>query len=329
MPRGTWLALLAACVLVAGAAGRSAAPKGPPATSQPATAPAEGAGPVGFAAVAAEGLEGTTGGTGGREVTVTGAEDFLAAIGGDGPAIVRVRGRITLPKGMHRVGSHKSILGVGREAELAGGGLEIRGASNVIIRNLTFRGSPVDAITVTDRAHHVWIDHCDLAAAGDGLIDIVRQASYVTVSWCRFSQHHKTMLIGNSNKLTGDIGFLKVTVHHNWFDGTVSRHPRVRFGQVHVFNNFYDRNGYGVASTMGAQVVAEANYFLQVPRPMLTRYGSSGPGELRASGNLFERSGRAQTSGRAFDPKACYPYTLDKADDVPKLVRDGAGVGRI
>ena len=226
------------------------------------------------------------------------------------------------------MGTNKSILGVGGDARLVDGGLAVRGTSNVIIRNIAFRGANDDAICISDRAHHVWVDHCDLAAAGDGLIDIVHQASYVTVSWNHFTNHHKTMLIGNDDRLTADAGFLKVTLHHNWFDGTVSRHPRVRFGQVHVFNNLYEHNGYGVASTAGAKVVVEGNYFLGVGAPTLTRYGKSSGGELIQRDNLFDRSGPARSTGTAFDPKTYYLYTLDKAADVPTMVRKGAGVGK-
>ncbi len=328
MHRGAWSALLAACVLVA-AGNPPSAPQEQSPTSQPTTAPVDADGPIGFAAVAAEGLEGTTGGAGGEEITVATAKDFLAAIQGDEPAVVHVHGTIKLPRGMHRVGSNKSIFGAGKDARLLNGGLAIRGACNVIVRNITFRRSSEDGITVTDRAHHVWIDHCDLAAAKDGLIDIVQQASYVTVSWCRFSNHVKTMLIGNSNKLTSDAGFLKVTLHHNWFDGTAGRHPRVRFGQVHAFNNLYDRNSYGIVSSMDAQVVVEGNYFHRVGRPTLVQFRDPRGGELIQRGNMFDRSGPARTAGRAFDPKTYYPYELGKAAKVPRLVRSGAGVGKI
>lgn len=322
------LGVIAVSVLVAGPRGRQAGPALQPAASQPATAPAETTAPIGFAAVAAEGLTGTTGGAGGKDVTVATPEEFLAAIQGDEPKIIHVRGTIALPDDMHRVGSNTSILGEGTDAQLRDGGLSLRGVNNVIIRNLTFRGSVDDAICVTNRSHHVWIDHCDLAEAHDGLIDVVHQSSYVTVSWCRFSNHFKTILIGNSVKLTSDTGFLKVTLHHNWFDGTHGRHPRVRFGQVHVFNNLYERNSYGIVSNMGAQVVVEANYFNHVDRPTLVRYRDPRGGDLVERDNLFNSSGKPQTAGRAFDPHALYPYQLDTPDKVPDLVRKSAGVSK-
>jgi pectate lyase len=91
----------------------------------------------------------------------------------------------------------------------------------------------------------------------------------VTVSWNVFKEHNKTSLVGHSDTHAADRGRLKVTYHHNWFQSD-SRLPRVRFGEVHVFNNFYDGvKTYGVASTMDAAVVVEANYFRNVRRPML------------------------------------------------------------
>jgi pectate lyase len=93
--------------------------------------------------------------------------------------------------------------------------------------------------------------------------------SFVTVSWNVFKEHNKTSLVGHSDTHAADRGRLKMTYHHNWFQSD-SRLPRVRFGEVHVFNNFYDGvKTYGVASTMDAAVVVEANYFRNVRRPML------------------------------------------------------------
>ena len=80
------------------------------------------------------------------------------------------------------------------------------------------------------------------------------------------------MLIGHSDGSAGtDIGHLKVTIHHNFFDGSRQRHPRVRFGEpVHVYNNYFRANElYGVASTMNAGVLVEGNYFENVPYPVL------------------------------------------------------------
>ena len=104
-----------------------------------------------------------------------------------------------------------------------------------------------------DGAHHVWVDHNVFARAFDGLVDVKRGASYVTISWNTFREHNKTSLVGHDDDFVSDKGALKVTYHHNWFRSN-SRLPRVRFGEVHVFNNFYDGvKSYGVASTQDAR----------------------------------------------------------------------------
>eukprot|EP00475_Leptophrys_vorax_P001129 TRINITY_DN10591_c0_g1_i1.p1 TRINITY_DN10591_c0_g1~~TRINITY_DN10591_c0_g1_i1.p1 ORF type:complete len:101 (+),score=6.02 TRINITY_DN10591_c0_g1_i1:30-332(+) len=54
---------------------------------------------------------------------------------------------------------------------------------------------------------------------------------------------------------------LHVTMHHNWFAGTVQRHPRVVAGFVHVFNNVFQHWGlYGIGITCHAQVCFFPHY---------------------------------------------------------------------
>ncbi len=96
-----------------------------------------------------------------------------------------------------------------------------------------------------------------------------------------------------------DQGHLRVTYHHNFFDGSKTRHPRVRLGEpVHVFNNYFRNNDYGVASTSDAGVVVEGNHFENVRQPTYTRYGDSKePGRLVERGNRFVKSGTPQARG--------------------------------
>ena len=146
--------------------------------------------------------------------------------------------------------------------------------TNIIIRNLDFQdtydcfpqwapndgalgnwNALYDSISLRD-ADHVWIDHNtfeDVETADetlpvyfgrifqvhDGLLDITNASDLVTVSWNRFLNHDKVMLIGSSDSATADRGKLRVTLHHNLWDGLGQRAPRVRFGQVHVYNNLY------------------------------------------------------------------------------------------
>jgi len=290
--------------------------------------------PIGFASVNALGQNGTTGGAVGPTVTVTNSTDLAHYAGLNTPYTIQVAGRITFDD-MITVVANKTIVGVGSTAEISGGGLQMgsttRPGNNVIVRNLRFTDASDDSVSVTNAAHHVWIDHNDFSAGFDGLLDIKRQSDYVTVSWNHFHDHSKTTLLGHSDTYTQDIGHLKVTYHHNFFDGTDQRHPRVRFGDpVHVFNNYYlDNSLYGVASTMDAGVLVEGNYFENVAHPSQVGYDKSGPGRLVARDNVFVNSGTPETAGTVTEPRTFYPYTLDNPSDVPAIVRAGVGVGRI
>jgi pectate lyase len=290
--------------------------------------------PVGFAAVNALGQNGTTGGAAGPTVTVTNATDLAHFAGLNTPYTILVSGRITFDD-MITVVANKSIIGVGATAEISGGGLQMgsttRPGNNVIVRNLRFSNASDDSVSVTNSAHHVWIDHNDFSNGFDGLLDIKRQSDFVTVSWNLFHEHSKTALLGHSDTFTQDVGHLRVTYHHNFFDGTDQRHPRVRFGDpVHVYNNYYLNNSlYGVASTMNAGVLMEGNYFQNVAHPSFVGYEKSGPGRLVERNNIYQNSGAPQTAGTVTEPRTYYAYTLDNPADVPAIVRAGVGVGRV
>jgi pectate lyase len=301
--------------------------------------------PTGFAAVSAWGRNGTTGGAGGATVEVDTAAELLAAIARSGPVNVCVRGMIALPGPMHDVTSDKTIVGIGAGSGFTGGGLNIglpvdnavtappaNAVNNVIVRNLVFRGWPDDAINVQMFSHHVWIDHSDLSGGYDGAIDIKRGSSYVTVSWNHTHDHTKNMLLGHDDgNGAQDIGRLKVTYHHNWFDETPQRNPRVRFGEpVHLYNNYYLHNtDVGVACQADAGCVVEGNYFENVEEPVSNHY--AGPtGRCVARNNVFAgESGQPDCSGSVEEPRAYYDYTLDDPNNVKGIVMAGAGVGRI
>ncbi|MGY4911377.1 pectate lyase family protein [Micromonospora aurantiaca (nom. illeg.)] len=297
-------------------------PSTPPPTSGPTTPPQTGL--VGWATQNG----GTTGGGSSSPTTVTNASALSSAVRGTNAAVIRVSGTISC-SGMLQVGSNKTILG-NPGATIVGCGLNVSEQHNVIIRNLTFRDWNDDAVNVQSGSTNVWIDHNTLSNGYDGAVDIKRGSDFVTVSWNRFFNHNKTMLLGHSDGNGGqDIGHLRVTYHHNWFDATTQRHPRVRFGNpVHVYNNYYNSNGgYGVASTMNAGVLVEGNYFENVKDPYHLGEGDSGPGSLVARNNYFVNSGSGQAGGSV--ASIPYAYTLDTASSVKSVVTAGAGAGRI
>ncbi|HOV72075.1 MAG TPA: T9SS type A sorting domain-containing protein, partial [Dysgonamonadaceae bacterium] len=77
----------------------------------------------------------------------------------------------------------------------------------------------------------------------------------------------KCNLLGLSEGTTSG---LYITYHHNWYDHSDSRHPRVRYYSAHIYNNYYDGNAkYGVGVTTAASVFVEGNYFRNCKYPML------------------------------------------------------------
>jgi pectate lyase len=287
----------------------------------------------GFASVAALGLTTTTGGIAGPTVTVDTTDELLDAIDTVGHLTIQVSGTIDITS-KQGVRPNKTIVGIGTNPTIRGGGFDFYKSYNVIVRNLTFVDAEDDAINVGQQSHHIWIHHNTFRTPVDGSIDIVRGSDYVTVSWNHFAGTDKSMLIGHSDGASStDVGHLKVSIHHNWFDGSRQRHPRVRFGEpVHVYNNFFNGNElYGVASTMNAGVVVEGNAFTAVPYPCFSTggYADSGPGRLVQRSNQFTSSGTCQAGGSVAEPRTYYSYTLDPASSVPSLVRTGAGAGRL
>ncbi|WNB85646.1 pectate lyase [Cellulomonas sp. ATA003] len=172
------------------------------------------------------------------------------------------------------IGSNTTVIGVGDDARIVGANLRIRDADDVIVRNLTVSDSTdcfpewdpsdtgagnwnsrYDNISIWTSTH-VWIDHNTLDSGDlppselrtvygrpyevhDGLLDITHSSDLVTVSYNVLGEHDKTMLIGSSDSRTDDRGTLRVSIHHNWFQDIGQRAPRVRYGQVHVYNNLY------------------------------------------------------------------------------------------
>ncbi len=159
-------------------------------------------------------------------------------------------------------------------------GINVKRAWNILIRNISFQDYYDDGINIGyPETHHIWIDHCTIGNPSsrplntehpDGGIDIKDGASYVTISWCLYQNSWKTGLVGHSdNNGPTDIGRLKVTYANNYFLGTNSRNPRVRFGEVHVLNNMVENVSlYGIAAANSAYVYAENNFYLNTHWPM-------------------------------------------------------------
>jgi pectate lyase len=306
--------------------------------------------PVGFADAIGAGLTTTTGGAGGDTVYCKEGESVVKYLS-NLPRTIVIEGLVT--GGEIKGYKNLSIIGKGKNASLQS--LAITNSSNIIVRNITLFDSP-DGIRITttssNTTHHIWIDHCTFTDSPaidsegnshDGLLDITHRSSYVTVSWCHFYNHRKTCLLGYSANATDERepNQLMVTYHHNWFDSTNSRHPRARWAPAHVFNNVYSNNpGYGIGSTCGAHILAEANYFENVKTPILisqvndtTEVLSGDPvGYVRASGNMTVNSGIvAQNidSANDFNPSVFYKYAAEDAAAIADMVKTFAGAGKL
>ncbi|KAJ0714603.1 putative pectate lyase [Helianthus annuus] len=177
--------------------------------------------------------------------------------------VFEVSGTIELSSYLN-VSSYKTIDGRGQRIKLMGKGLRLKECEHVIICNLEFeggRGHDVDGIQIKPNSKHIWIDRCSLKDYDDGLIDITRQSTNITISRCHFSNHDKTMLIGADASHHGD-RCICVTIHHCFFDGTRQRHPRVRYAKVHLYNN-YTRNWgiYAVCASVESQIFSQCNIY--------------------------------------------------------------------
>lgn len=290
--------------------------------------------------------------------------------------------------GVVKVASNTTIYSLGSAATIRHGTIEVHGAHNVIIRNLKFRDlwelDPKgkydrfgwDYIRIVNsgktRSDHVWIDHCDFEKVYDGMVDITHGSDLITVSWCRFAgdgrgPQKKVSLVGHSsseNAAAIDRGHLNVTFHHNLFENIDDRAPRVRFGNIHAFNNLIDGAANATISVMRAVALVE-NCFYKDCR-IATTFSHAADAEAKDKGgtivivnsrNVAQRPpANADTAREQFeiehnfksngDPAIFqfnapaewewknrhvlpYAYRPDPADEVPTIVRRHAGTGKI
>lgn len=213
----------------------------------------------------------------------------------------QARVRIRVGSNTTIVGVGKNALIRGAWFDIRGTSGVANSRTNIVVRNLTFQdtfdcfpqwdptdgslgnwNSAYDSISLRD-SDHVWIDHNTFAdqetadstlpiyfgrlfQVHDGEVDITNASDLVTVSYNRFLTHDKVMLIGSSDSATADRGKLRVTLHHNLFQEVGQRTPRVRFGKVHVYNNYYkpkNFESYQYSWGVGREsaIYAENNFF--------------------------------------------------------------------
>lgn len=287
--------------------------------------------------------------TGGGEVSpvvVSNYADLKTALTSATTKVVHIQGTIAIPSGGRitiQNQNDKSVIGLAGskltsadQGASTSGILYLKTSNNIILKNISFVGpgskdvDGYDNLTI-EGGERIWIDHCDFIDGLDGNFDIKRQANYIAVTWCKFSytskssNHQFSNLIGHDDKFTADKGYLKITFQYNWWaSGCVERMPRVRFGQVHVVNNYFNSSAadYNIAAGVGSDIRVENNVF-DVKTTYVDLSKANSDTKVTSLGNIPEVT---TSKGTAFTP----PYTLRKseASAVKALVTDascGAG----
>ncbi len=225
-------------------------------------------------------------------------EDFKVMESGD--IVIETNGNIG-SKGI-------TIEGVGEDAVANGWGIRLKNAVNVEIRNLGFMNcdsSEGDNIGLQQDNAHIWVHNCDFfyghagndgdQKKGDGMLDC-KKSDLITFSYNHFWDSGKSCLLGLEEGLNDPNFEGRITYHHNWFDHSDSRHPRIRYFTTHIYNNYYDGNSkYGIgAAEGGASVFAESNYFRNCKYPMLI--SQQGSDIKSGSGGTFEAVSSTDTN---------------------------------
>lgn len=170
-----------------------------------------------------------------------------------------------------RVPSNVTIDGRDKRVKLLDYGLGIYHSHNVIVTHLTIDGrlrTFSQAINIANFSHDVWIDHLDLSRFADRLLNVKNGATDVTLSWTRFHDDDKVMLLNNITSANLFKHYhrdsqARVTLHHNYFFNTVQRNPRAQFGTFHLYNNALENwDFYGMSFSLEALALIEGNIFI-------------------------------------------------------------------
>ena len=210
--------------------------------------------------------------------------------------------------------------GVGFDAAISGFGILCRNCVNVEFRNFAIMLCKDDCLSLDSYNANIWIHNMDFfygntggdadQAKGDGTVDVKGKSKNITVSYNHFYDCGKTSLGGMKSEDTS----CWMTYHHNWFDHSDSRHPRIRTAFYHVYNNYFDGvSKYGVGVTTGGSSFVEANYFRNCKYPMLiSKQGTDAEGDGTFSG---EDGGVIKAFNNKIDnPRKVQYYTEGQTD---------------
>lgn len=234
--------------------------------------------------------------------------------------------------------SNKTIIGIRPQTQLRAA-IHVRDASNVILRNIVVRGpgsnsdQAWDNINIEGSSRNVWVDHSEFWDGQDGNADVVKGADNVSFTWSIFGYrtnggHNFSNLVASSDNEPVSEGKLNITFMFNWFTGVAQRQPRCRYGNIHVVNNLFTRDGMtsqnGISAGVQCRVLIENNHFIGISDPIHRRDG--GVSQLLGD-NIFENTSGDSSGygGTAFDPPYDYESFRVPAAQVEALIESRAG----
>ncbi len=257
------------------------------------------------------------------------------------PIIIRVIGKITpvgssTSPGMWKNTCGVTIEGVGPGSGFSGWGIGSGDNKDTEFRNMIFTDYIEDAIGF-ENSEDLWVHNNTFYSGwnpkdstserdklhGDGSCDL-RECNNVTVSYNHFKGTDKTSLIGSSSSSRESTG--NITFHHNFFDGTGQRTPRVRWHNIHVYNNYYyGTTAYGVGATCNCSIFAENNYFEDASSPFLTssqggyasKFSDNEGGVIKAYNNVMVNT-RESTEGVDYFNAPSREYRMTASDFTAK-----------
>ena len=222
------------------------------------------------------------------------------------------------------------------------------------------------------RVKNAWIDHCTFYDISDDLMSVGVASDNITLSynhfyftnnWVNMSPNPVWNWVGTDTDLAGERlamviganksdsytyggGFLKVTMHHNWFGPNLRGRPIIR-GWGHVYNNYFDNstapsgtllatNGkyypkqqYNALQTSsGGVVYSEYNYFYKTNNSnQIGLSASTDAYTFKERGNVYNATTGTSVTGGSYSssPVGAYTYTADAAANVPSIVQAKAG----
>ncbi len=232
---------------------------------------------VNYCASSSWGYAGTsvTGGGTASPTLVTSESELKNALSGTDPKVVIITEDIEITHRLSVEVSNLTLMALpgktlysNKRYKDDSGILIIKGSSsNIILRNLTFKGpgaydcNGFDNLSL-EGVSNIWIDHCDFQDGMDGNFDIkqTKNSSYttdnITVTWCRFryfidpiphgeggdsDDHRFSNLVGSGIDNKPIDSWFNITYGYCWWDeGCKQRMTRCRNAELHFLNCYWN-----------------------------------------------------------------------------------------